>query len=478
MACNHPVGTRYYRHAKTALIQNQPMQQKLVILGAGESGAGAAVLGITQGWEVFVSDKGKIAPKYKEELNQWEVEWEEENHSEARILSADLIVKSPGIPDTVSLIKEAKAKGIEVISEIEFGYRYCKAKIIGITGTNGKTTTTLLTYHILKSAGMNVGLGGNIGDSFARSVALKNYDIYVLEISSFQLDGIRDFRCHIAILTNITPDHLDRYDYKLENYQRSKMRIAMNQTSDDYFIHSADDELTLSAITMMPSKSKRLGFSIGRPHLEPYHPSANYQLSAWMLDTILHIQTKTTLELDMKTFTVRGQHNAYNSMAAAVAANLLEVRKDSIRESFTNFQNVEHRLEFVARILGIEYINDSKATNVNSAWFALESMDKPVIWIAGGVDKGNDYASLKPLVKEKVKMIVCMGIDNRKIHQAFQSDVDLIINTQSAKEAVHVASKMAMTDDVVLLSPACASFDLFDNYEDRGRQFKEAVRNL
>lgn len=451
------------------------MTKNLVILGAGESGAGAAVLGKTQGWEVFVSDKGKIAPKYKAELNEWGVNWEEETHTENRILSANLIVKSPGIPDTAAIVKKAIESGIEVISEIEFGYRYCKATIIGITGTNGKTTTTLLTYHLLKSAGLNVGLGGNIGDSFARSVALKNYDFYVLEISSFQLDGIRDFRCHIAILTNITPDHLDRYDYKLENYQLSKMRIAMNQTEEDYFIHSADDELTLSAIPMMPPKSKRLGFSL----FQTEQPSnSDYQLAAWALGQIIHINTKTTLELDMKTFTVRGQHNAYNSMAAAVAANLLEVRKDSIRESFTNFQNVEHRLEFVARITGVEYINDSKATNVNSAWYALESMEKPVIWICGGVDKGNDYNSLKALVKEKVKMIVCLGVDNRKIHQAFQSDVDLIINTQSAKEAVHVAAKMAMTDDVVLLSPACASFDLFDNYEDRGRQFKEAVRNL
>jgi UDP-N-acetylmuramoylalanine--D-glutamate ligase len=451
------------------------MTKNLVILGAGESGAGAAVLGKTQGWEVFVSDKGTIAPKYKTELNEWGVNWEEETHTESSIFAANLIVKSPGIPDTAPIVKKAKELGIEVISEIEFGYRYCKATIIGITGTNGKTTTTLLTYHLLKSAGLNVGLGGNIGDSFARSVALKNYDIYVLEISSFQLDGIKDFRCHIAILTNITPDHLDRYDYKLENYQLSKMRIAMNQTEEDFFIHSADDELTLSAIPMMPPKSKRLGFSLFQTE-QPSH--ADYQLAAWALGQIIHINTKTTLELDMKTFTVRGQHNAYNSMAAAVAANLLEVRKDSIRESFTNFQNVEHRLEFVARITGVEYINDSKATNVNSAWYALESMEKPVIWICGGVDKGNDYNSLKALVKDKVKMIICLGVDNRKIHQAFQNDVDLIINTQSAKEAVHVASKMAMTDDVVLLSPACASFDLFDNYEDRGRQFKEAVRNL
>ena len=451
------------------------MTKNLVILGAGESGAGAAVLGKTQGWEVFVSDKGKIAPKYKQELNEWNVTWEEETHTESTILAANLIVKSPGIPDTAPIVKQATELGIEVISEIEFGYRYCKSTIIGITGTNGKTTTTLLTYHILKSAGLNVGLGGNIGDSFARSVALKNYDIYVLEISSFQLDGIKDFRCHIAILTNITPDHLDRYDYKLENYQMSKMRIAMNQTEEDFFIHSADDELTLSAINMMPPKSKHLGFSLFQTEQTS---NSDYQLAAWAIGKILHIKTKTTLELDMKTFTVRGQHNAYNSMAAAVAANLLEVRKDSIRESFTNFQNVEHRLEFVARITGVEYINDSKATNVNSAWYALESMEKPVIWICGGVDKGNDYNSLKALVKEKVKMIICLGIDNRKIHQAFQSDVDLIINTQSAKEAVHVASKMAMTDDVVLLSPACASFDLFDNYEDRGRQFKEAVRNL
>ena len=449
-------------------MNNPNQNSKLVILGAGESGTGAAVLGIKQGWDVFVSDKGKIAPKYQEELNQWRVKWEQEQHTEEIILKADLVVKSPGIPDSAPLIKKLAGLGIEIISEIEFGFRYCTSKIIGITGTNGKTTTTLLTYHLLKQAGVNVGLGGNIGDSFARSVAVHHYDWYVLEISSFQLDGIKDFRCDIAILTNITPDHLDRYNYKIENYQMSKMRLGMNQLESDFWIYCADDELSLEAMKMAPVKSQKLGFSL----------RTNNELAAYLNNNIIQILKPNQLELDMQSFTIRGQHNAYNSMAAAIAANLLDVRKDSIRESFTNFQNVEHRLEFVARIQGVEYINDSKATNVNSAWYALESMEKPVIWIAGGVDKGNDYASLKPLVKEKVKMIVCMGIDNRKIHQAFGSDVDLIINTMSAKEAVHVASKMADLEDVVLLSPACASFDLFDNYEDRGRQFKEAVRNL
>ncbi|NBP06678.1 MAG: UDP-N-acetylmuramoyl-L-alanine--D-glutamate ligase, partial [Bacteroidetes bacterium] len=312
----------------------------------------------------------------------------------------------------------------------------------------------------------------------ARQLLGEQPDWFVLELSSFQLDGMFDFCADIAILTNITPDHLDRYEYQLENYQRSKMRIAMNQTESDFFIHSADDELTQSAIAMMPPKSKRLGFSLTQKNTESYQPTQAYQLAAWATHQSIQIQTKTNLELDMKTFTVRGQHNAYNSMAAAVAANLLEVRKDSIRESFTNFQNVEHRLEFVARIMGVEYINDSKATNVNSAWYALESMEKPVVWIAGGVDKGNNYKELKALVKDKVKYIICMGLDNIKIHQAFQDDVDMIINTGSAKEAVHVASRLAKKGECVLLSPACASFDLFDNYEDRGRQFKEAVRNL
>ena len=444
------------------------MRKRLVILGAGESGTGAAVLGAAQNWDVFVSDKGKIAQKYQDELNLHNIAWEQEQHSEEKILSADLIIKSPGIPDKAPLVTAALAKGIEVIDELEFGYRYTNATLISITGTNGKTTTTLLTYHLLKQAGLNVGLAGNIGRSLARQVAQENFDYYVVEMSSFQLDRIDQYHSHIAILCNITPDHLDRYNYDLNAYADSKMRITKNQTASDYFIYCADNQLTLEAMSRNPFTSQAIPFSL----------QSQTTSGAYGEGTILNILTKEKFTLDMQDFTLRGQHNAQNSMAASVAASLMDVRKDSIRESFTNFQNAEHRLEFVQKVGGVDYINDSKATNVNSAWYALESMDRPVVWIAGGVDKGNNYADLKNLVKGKVKMIICLGLDNIKIHQAFQADVDLIINTSSAKEAVHVASKMAEQGDVVLLSPACASFDLFDSYEDRGRQFKEAVRHL
>ncbi len=444
------------------------MRKRLVILGAGESGTGAAVLGVAQNWDVFVSDRGKIAQKYQDELNLNNIAWEQEQHSEEKILSADLIIKSPGIPNTAPMVMAALQKGIEVIDELEFGFRYTQAKMISITGTNGKTTTTLLTYHLLKQAGLNVGLAGNIGRSLARQVAQEQFDYYVVEMSSFQLDGIDQYRSHIAILCNITPDHLDRYNYNVNAYANSKMRITKNQTAEDYFIYCADDQLTREAMSRNPFQSQAIPFSLQQPVTQ----------GAYGLDNLLHILIKEKFTLDMHEFTLRGQHNAYNSMAASVAASLMDVRKDSIRESFTNFQNAEHRLEFVQKVGGVDYINDSKATNVNSAWYALESMDRPVVWIAGGVDKGNNYADLKNLVKSKVKMIICLGLDNIKIHQAFQADVDLIINTSSAKEAVHVASKMAEQGDIVLLSPACASFDLFDSYEDRGRQFKEAVRHL
>jgi UDP-N-acetylmuramoylalanine--D-glutamate ligase len=437
-------------------------------LGAGESGTGAAVLGVAQNWDVFVSDRGKIAQKYQDELNLNNIAWEQEQHTEEKILSTDLIIKSPGIPNTAPMVMAALQKGIEVIDELEFGFRYTQAKMISITGTNGKTTTTLLTYHLLKQAGLNVGLAGNIGRSLARQVAQEQFDYYVVEMSSFQLDGIDQYRSHIAILCNITPDHLDRYNYDVNAYANSKMRITKNQTAEDYFIYCADDQLTREAMSRNPFQSQAIPFSLQQPVTH----------GAYGLDNLLHILIKEKFTLDMHEFTLRGQHNAYNSMAASVAASLMDVRKDSIRESFTNFQNAEHRLEFVQKVGGVDYINDSKATNVNSAWYALESMDRPVVWIAGGVDKGNNYADLKNLVKSKVKMIICLGLDNIKIHQAFQADVDLIINTSSAKEAVHVASKMAEQGDIVLLSPACASFDLFDSYEDRGRQFKEAVRHL
>lgn len=446
------------------------MNKKLVILGAGESGTGTAILGNAKGWNVFVSDSGSIQPKYKQELDEHHIRWEEGKHSETEILSADEIVKSPGIPDKAPIVKAAVAKGIPVISEIEFAGRYSNAKMICISGTNGKTTTTLLTYHILKNAGLNVGLGGNIGHSFARLVAEEQFDIYVLEISSFQLDGNREFRPYISVLTNITPDHLDRYDYELSKYAASKFKLAQNQTAEDYFIYCCDDPITMEYMSLKKTQGQGIPISI----------KTENQPGAFAGNGFIQIQLKNKNKIDipMEDLTLSGIHNTYNSMAAAVVASLLDVRKETIRESLSNFQNAEHRLEFVRKVNGIDFINDSKATNVNSAWYALESMDKPVIWIAGGVDKGNNYKELKPLVKEKVKYIVCLGLDNIKIHQAFQNDVDMIVNTLSAKEAVHVAYRLAQAGESVLLSPACASFDLFDDYQDRGRQFKEAVIKL
>ncbi|MFN5218255.1 MAG: UDP-N-acetylmuramoyl-L-alanine--D-glutamate ligase [Sphingomonadales bacterium] len=445
------------------------MRKKLVILGAGESGTGTAVLAKAKGWDVLVSDMGKIASNYLDELNKIDVRWEQGQHTESEILSADEIVKSPGIPDKAPMVQAAFKKGIPIISEIEFAGRYTEAKMVCISGTNGKTTTTLLTYHILKNAGLNVGLGGNIGKSFARQVAEENYDIYVLEVSSFQLDGNDKFRSHISVLTNITPDHLDRYNYQLELYAASKFKLTQNQQSSDYFIYCADDPISMQYFSMKTGAATALPISI----TDEYHPGAYVKKN-----TLFIHNNKQTMTINMQEISLRGIHNTYNSMAAAVVASLLDVRKENIRESLCNFQNAEHRLEFVNTVNGVEYINDSKATNVNSAWYALESMEKPVVWIAGGVDKGNNYKELKALVKEKVKYIICLGLDNIKIHQAFQDDVDMIINTGSAKEAVHVARRLAEKGDCVLLSPACASFDLFDNYEDRGRQFKEAVRNL
>ena len=439
-------------------------------MGAGESGTGTAILGKAKGWNVFVSDLGSIQPKYKQELDEHHIRWEEGKHSETEILSADEIVKSPGIPDKAPIVKAAVAKGIPVISEIEFAGRYSNAKMICISGTNGKTTTTLLTYHILKNAGLNVGLGGNIGHSFARLVAEEQFDIYVLEISSFQLDGNHEFRPHISVLTNITPDHLDRYDYELSKYAASKFKLTQNQTAEDYFIYCCDDPITMEYMSLKKTQGQAIPISI----------KTENQPGAFAGNGFIQIQLKNKNKIDipMEDLTLSGIHNTYNSMAAAVVASLLDVRKETIRESLSNFQNAEHRLEFVRKVNGIDFINDSKATNVNSAWYALESMDKPVIWIAGGVDKGNNYKELKPLVKEKVKYIVCLGLDNIKIHQAFQNDVDMIVNTLSAKEAVHVAYRLAQAGESVLLSPACASFDLFDDYQDRGRQFKEAVIKL
>ena len=445
------------------------MKPLLVILGAGESGAGTAVLGMAQGFRVWVSDKGQIADRYKREIEACGAEWEEGQHSMETVLAADVLVKSPGIPDTAAPVPAAIQKGIAILSEIEFAARYTDALLIGITGTNGKTTTSSLIYHVLKQAEWNVGLGGNIGQSFARQVAQEQHDAYVLELSSFQLDNCYDLRLDIAVLTNITPDHLERYG-SMQAYRASKMRITQNQGPEQAFIYCADDPETTLALSEFKPKAKTYSFSLQN----------QARLGAWIADGCIQLNTdnKHTTQIDMKDFTIRGQHNQNNSMAAAIVAQLVDVRKDSIRESLSHFENIEHRLEPCGKFKGIEFINDSKATNVNSAWYALESMDKPVIWIAGGVDKGNNYEDLKPLVRQKVKMIICLGMDNIKIHHAFQSDVDMIINTMSAKEAVHVASRLASSGDAVLLSPACASFDLFDNYEDRGRQFKEAVRNL
>jgi UDP-N-acetylmuramoylalanine--D-glutamate ligase len=447
------------------------LAKRLVILGAGESGTGTAVLGMQQGYEVFVSDMGNIKDKYKSMMQSYAVPFEEGRHTEELILNADEVVKSPGIPDKAPLIKKLKEKNIPILSEIEFAGRYTDAKMICITGSNGKTTTTLLTYHILKKAGLNVGLGGNVGQSFAMQVATQKFDYYVLELSSFQLDNMYTFRANVAILTNITPDHLDRYDYKLENYVNSKFRILQNQTSDDAFIYCCDDVLSMQDLERRNIKAKRYPISIKQKVEEGAY--ADYETN------LLHITTNNnTLTMSIFDLALQGKHNAYNSMASGVAARLLEIRKEVIRESLSDFQNVEHRLEFVARVHGIEFVNDSKATNVNSTWYALESVNKPVVWIVGGVDKGNDYAQLDELVKSKVVGIVCLGKDNSKIVDHFKGMVENIVEAGSAEEAVALGYRLAKKDQVVLLSPACASFDLFENYEDRGHQFKNAVRGL
>lgn len=446
------------------------MQKKrLVILGGGESGVGTAILGKQKGYDVFVSDKGAIKEKYKNVLNQFEIEWEEKQHTEANIFNADVVMKSPGIPETVPLVKALVEKGISVISEIEFAVQYTNAKIVGITGSNGKTTTTMLTHHVLKQGGLNVGVAGNMGDSFAKQVAEQNYDLYVLELSSFQLDGMVDFKPHIAIITNITPDHLDRYNYKFENYIASKFRIAMNQTKEDYLIYDADDEVIESWLKKHPVQSKLIPFSLTKK-LE----NGAYIENKHIILTIHN----TTITMPTDSLALEGQHNTKNAMAASAVAQLLKIRKQTIRESMAEFQGVEHRLEKVLKIQNVQYINDSKATNVNATYYALESMTTQTVWIVGGVDKGNDYSDLLPLVHEKVKAIICLGVDNSKIIESFGRVTDLMVETTSMNEAVQIAHKIAEKGDNVLLSPACASFDLFENYEDRGRQFKAAVRNL
>ncbi|GAA4317538.1 UDP-N-acetylmuramoyl-L-alanine--D-glutamate ligase [Pontixanthobacter gangjinensis] len=445
------------------------MSKKIAILGGGESGIGTAILAKKNGYEIFLSDKGKIKNKYKEVLEHIEIDWEEEKHSEARIFDADVVMKSPGIPDSAPLIKQLREREIPLISEIEFASWFTETPVIGITGSNGKTTVTSLVQHVLKEANIDSGMGGNIGNSFAKMVAEEDHDWFVLEISSFQLDGIEKFRPHIAILTNITPDHLDRYEYKLENYIASKFRIAENQTEDDYFIYDADDSNITEWLKKNPVRSQKLPFS-----LERKIENGAYIENENMVVNINNTQfTMPTSELALQ-----GKHNAKNAMAAATVSQLLRIRKQTIRESMSNFQGVEHRLEKVLKINNVQYINDSKATNVNATFYALESMDSETVWIVGGVDKGNVYDDLLPLVNEKVKAIVCLGVDNEKIKASFGNIVENMVETTSMVDAVEAAYKLAEKGDNVLLSPACASFDLFENYEDRGRQFKEAVRNL
>jgi len=450
------------------MINEIVAKQRLVILGGGESGVGTALLGKAKGYIVFVSDKGTIKQKYKDVLIHNEIEWEEEMHSESKILNADLVMKSPGIPDKVPLVKMIREKGIPVVSEIEFASGFTKGTLIGITGSNGKTTTATLTHHILKQE-LEVGLAGNIGDSFAKQILEKDYPNYVLEISSFQLDDIVNFKPHIAIITNITPDHLDRYDYKFENYIASKFRIAKNQTKDDYLIYDADDDVITNWLKDHPVQSTLLPFSIKKTiENGAYLDKENIKIT---IENKHIIMPTTNLALE-------GNHNIKNAMAASTVAHLLKIRKQTIRESLENFQGVEHRLEHVLKINKVQYINDSKATNVNATYYALESMDAPTVWIVGGIDKGNNYEELYPFVNEKVKAIICLGVDNEKLLNAFGNMVDIIVETQYMSEAVKIAYKIAEAGDNVLLSPACASFDLFENYEDRGRQFKDAVRNL
>lgn len=442
---------------------------RLVILGGGESGVGTAILGKKMGYDVFVSDFGKIKDNYKEVLNHYAIEWENETHTENKILNADLVMKSPGIPEKAPIVKKLVEKNIPVISEIEFAAQFTKAKTIGITGSNGKTTTTMLVYHLLKSAGLNVGLGGNIGKSFARQVAEDNFDYYVLELSSFQLDGIVKYRPDIAIITNISPDHLDRYEYKYENYIASKFRITMNQTEEDFLIYDADDEAISEWLKTNKTKAQLIPFSLEK----------TFKKGAFLNNNIMEVAiNEEEFVMETQYIALEGKHNIKNAMAATTVAKLLNIRKATIRESLANFQGVEHRLEKVLKIQNVQYINDSKATNVNATFYALDSMNSPTIWIVGGVDKGNDYTELMSLVHEKVKSIICLGVENKKIIEAFGNVVDVMIEVTSMNDAVRMAQRMAEKGDAVLLSPACASFDLFDDYEDRGRQFKQAVQNL
>jgi UDP-N-acetylmuramoylalanine--D-glutamate ligase len=440
----------------------------LVVLGAGESGVGAALLGKNRGWRVFVSDKGTIQPEFKAELEHENIAWEEGEHSLERFEDCDLVVKSPGIPDHAASIQHLRSLGKKIVSEIEFAGGYLKGKVIGITGSNGKTTTAMLTYHILKKAGLDVVLAGNVGKSLARVLAIRNYDWYVVELSSFQLDGMFSFKVDIAILTNITPDHLDRYEYNMELYSASKFRILQNQTPDSWLIYNADDP----TITNYVMNSRPVA------QCAPFSMRIALNEGGYADEQQLTINIKEQFTMSIHELALKGKHNTQNSLASGIAARILEIRKEIVRESLEDFVNVEHRLEFVAKVHGIEFINDSKATNVNSTWFALESMEHPTVWIVGGVDKGNDYAELLPLVKDKVKAIVCLGTDNRKLLETFSESVEQIVEAKNAAEAVAFGYNLAQNGDTVLLSPACASFDLFEDYEDRGNQFKAAVRSL
>lgn len=444
--------------------------KRLVVLGGGESGVGTAILGKQKGFEVFVSDKGNIAENYKKVLLHHKIDFEENQHTTEKIFNANVVMKSPGIPDKVALVQELNSKGIKVISEIEFASEYTNATIVGITGSNGKTTTTLLTHYLLKSGELNIGVAGNIGDSYAQQIAEQNYDSYVLELSSFQLDGIEKFRPHIAMITNITPDHLDRYDYDFDKYIASKFRITKNQTENDFLIYDADDEVINNWLKKNKIKAQLIPFSVEK----------ELEYGAFLKEDIITIRLKNTEEINMSVskLKIKGKHNTKNAMAASLAAQLLKVRNQTIVESLSEFEGAEHRLENLPKVNGIQFVNDSKATNVNATYYALECMTNDTVWIVGGVDKGNDYNDLMPLVREKVKAIVCLGLDNEKIKDVFGNVVDHLVETAGAEEAVKVAYKLASKGDTVLLSPACASFDLFDSYEDRGNKFKAAVKNL
>nr|WP_315186112.1 UDP-N-acetylmuramoyl-L-alanine--D-glutamate ligase [uncultured Flavobacterium sp.] len=442
---------------------------RLVVLGGGESGVGTAILGKEKGYEVFVSDFGKIKENYRQVLINNEIAWEDEKHTEDLILNADVVMKSPGIPEKAAMVKKLIEKGIPVISEIEFAAPFTEAITIGITGSNGKTTTTMLTYHLLQSAGLNVGLGGNIGKSFAWQVAENKFDSYVLELSSFQLDGIINYKPHIAIITNISPDHLDRYEYNYQNYIDSKFRITMNQTEEDYLIYDADDEAIAEWLKNNKTKAKLIPFSLTKTFNE----------GAYIKENTMEVNiNQEEFKMETEYIALEGKHNMKNAMAATSVAKLMQIRNATIRESLSNFQGVEHRLEKVLKIQNVQYINDSKATNVNATFFALDSMNTPTVWIVGGVDKGNDYNELMSMVREKVKAIICLGVDNRKIIDVFGNVVDIMVEVTNMADAVRMAQRLSEKGDTVLLSPACASFDLFENYEDRGRQFKQAVHNL